>query len=141
VAMRLPAIYGPGERTPRALPNFLRAVARGERPVVYGDGADLRDQIHVRDAASAIALAVGGSAEGIFNVADGAPHSIIELARVALSLAGLGGEPEFRPRAKPRRDFHMRIERARAELGYAPAIALQAGMAEELAWITAGEAG
>ena len=138
VALRLPAIYGPGERTPRALPNFLRAVADGARPGIHGDGADLRDQIHARDAANAIALAVGGTAEGIFNVADGEPHSIAELAGTAIEVAGIGGKPEFSPRQKPRRDFHMRIAKARAELGFAPEVALRDGMAEQLAGLRAG---
>ena len=93
VALRFPAIYGPGEHTPRALPNFLRAVANGARPTIHGDGADLRDQIHARDAANAIALAASGTAEGIFNVADGAPHSIAELARTALEVAGIDARP------------------------------------------------
>ncbi len=44
VALRLPAVYGPDERVARALPNFLRRVAAGERPVIHGDGTDRRDR-------------------------------------------------------------------------------------------------
>jgi nucleoside-diphosphate-sugar epimerase len=135
IALRFPAIFGPGEHTPRALPNFLRAAANGARPTIHGDGGDLRDQIHARDAANAIALAIGGTAEGIYNVADGEPHSIAELASTALEVAGVEGQPEFSPRQKPRRDFHMNIAKARAELGFAPEIALRDGMAEQLAWL------
>lgn len=139
VALRMPAIYGPGEHTPRALPNFLRQVARGERPVVFGDGADLRDQLHVRDAARALALAITSGASGIYNVADGEPHSIAQLATTALELSGLGGAPELRPRVKPRVDGHMSIARARAELGFSPGVRLRDGMAEQLAWLRASE--
>ena len=138
VALRMPAIYGPGEKTPRALPNFLRAVARGERPAIAGDGGDLRDQLHVADAASAIRLAVERPAHGIFNVADGERHSIEQLAQLAIELGGLGGEPERRERAKPRRDYHMSIDKARRELGFTPSVSLRAGMAEQLAWLRAG---
>jgi nucleoside-diphosphate-sugar epimerase len=137
LALRLPAIYGPGERTARALPNFLRAVSRGSRPKIFGDGSDLRDQIHVRDAADALVRGLTAAAGGVFNVADGMPHSILELAQTAMLLAGMPGAPELCPREKPRRDFHMDIDRARAELEIAPAIALSAGMAEELAWMRA----
>lgn len=138
VALRMPAIYGPGEKTPRALPNFLKAVARGERPAILGDGGDLRDQLHAADAARALVLALERPAHGIFNVADGERHSIDELARVALELGGIGGEPERRERVKPRRDYHMSIDKARRELGFAPSVALRAGMAEQLAWLRAG---
>ena len=95
-------------------------------------------EIHARDAAHAIALAAGGTAEGIFNVADGAPHSIAELARTALEVAGLDAQPELLPRQKPRRDFHMSIARARTQLGFEPQVALRGGMAEQLAWLRAG---
>lgn len=138
VALRLPAIYGPGEVTERALPNFLRRVARQERPVIAGAGEDLRDQLHVRDAARAVELAVFGSAHGIFNVADGHAHSIAELARTALRVSGLPGEPDFEPQQKPRYDFHMSIERARRELGFAPSISLEDGMREQLEWLRRG---
>jgi len=140
-ALRLPAIYGPGERTARALPNFLRAVSRGTRPTILGDGSDLRDQIHVRDAADALVAGLTAPAQGVFNVADGTPHSILELAQTAMQLAGMTGAPELRARQKPRRDFHMSIDRARAELGFAPATALSAGMAEELAWMRSEQPG
>ena len=138
VALRMPAIYGPGELTSRALPNFLRAAALGKTPVISGDGADLRDQLHARDAARAIELALEPTANGIFNVADGEPHSIAELATVAMQVAGLPGGPQHSERTKPRRDYHMNIARARAELGFAPRVALRDGAAEELAWLRAG---
>jgi nucleoside-diphosphate-sugar epimerase len=137
VALRFPAVYGPGETTSRALPNFLRAVARGELPSIQGDGQDLRDQIHVRDAARVVGLALDGAAGGIFNVSDGEPHSIEALARSALRVAGMTGEPSRSPRAKPRRDIHMSIELARQHLGFVPEVALEAGMAEQLAWLRA----
>ncbi len=138
VALRLPAIYGPGEVTERALPNFLRQVARRERPVIVGSGEDLRDQVHVQDAARAVELAVFGGARGIFNVADGHAHSIAELARTALRVADLPGEPEFRPAQRPRYDFHMSIERAQQQLGFAPTISLEDGMREQLEWLRRG---
>ena len=138
VALRLPAVYGPGERVARALPNFVRRVAAGERPVIHGEGRDQRDQIHARDAARAIACALGGGATGAYNVSDGVPHSILELARTAMQVAGMEGEPERRPAAKPPLDFHMTIDRARQALGFTPAVALAHGMAEQLAWVRAG---
>jgi UDP-glucose 4-epimerase len=135
VALRMPAVYGPGEKTPRALPNFLNAVLRGELPVLQGDGADLRDQLHVSDAARATLLAIEGEATGIFNVADGQAHAVRELAEVAIEIAGLGGAPRRLDRVKPRRDYHMSIDKAGRELGFEPKISLRTGMLEQLAWL------
>lgn len=136
VVLRMPAIYGPGETTSRALPNFLRQVARSERPVIFGDGLDQRDQLYVDDAASAIVAALDRG-EGVYNIADGEAHTIEAIARMAMSVAALDGEPERRPREKARVDFHMSIDRARAELGFAPRVALEEGMRLQLASIRA----
>jgi nucleoside-diphosphate-sugar epimerase len=135
VSLRMPAIYGPGEVTSRALPNFLRAVARGEPPVVAGDGADVRDQLHVRDAALAVELAILYGGSGIFNIADGEAHSIGEVAHGAMEVAGMAGEPRSVPRQKERRDYHMSIELAARELGFHPQVKLRDGMREQLEWL------
>lgn len=137
VALRFPAIYGPGELTARALPNFLRSVERGERPRVAGPGTDLRDQIHVRDAAAAVVRAVTSEATGIFNAADGQRHDIAALAATALAAAGMTGAPEQLPADKPTYDFHMSIAKVRTELGFVPRVSLLDGMKEQLAWLRA----
>lgn len=134
-ALRLPAIYGAGELTERALPNFLRCVARGERPRIVGSGSDLRDQVHVRDAATAVVQCALGAATGIVNIADGEPHSILQLAETAMAVAGLSGRPERLPAERPAYDFHMSIERARRELPFVPRVALADGMREQLDWL------
>lgn len=134
VALRMPAVYGPGEKTPRLLPNCLAKVAKGERPVIEGDGSDLRDQLYVDDAALAIALALEAeSAQGIYNVADGEEHSVAEVARTAMKVAGMSGEPDVADRKKPRLDYHMSIAKAQSELGFAPKVSLEEGMRRQLA--------
>ena len=135
VALRFPAIYGPGELTERALPHFLRLVAEGRRPVIAGNGQGLHDQVHVRDAARAIRLALESSACGIFNLADGEPHSILELAREAMRMAGVAGEPERVPEQEAHSGFHMSIDAARRVLGFEPSVTLADGMREQLTWL------
>jgi UDP-glucose 4-epimerase len=134
VALRMPAIYGPGEKTPRLLPNCLAKVARGERPVIEGDGGDLRDQLYVDDAALAVALALeADAAHGIYNVADGKEHSVAEIAKTAMKVAGMSGEPDASERKKPRLDYHMSIAKAERELGFKPNVTLEDGMRRQLA--------
>jgi UDP-glucose 4-epimerase len=135
VALRLPAIYGPGEITARALPNFLKCVAQGQRPTILGTGDDLRDQIHVRDSALAIVQSIKAEVSGIFNVTDGEPHSIRSLAEAAMAAAGLSGSPELLPSDRPSYAFHMSIEKARRELGFVPQVGLLDGMREQLSWL------
>ncbi len=135
VALRMPAIYGPGESTPRALPNFLKRVAAGEAPVIFGDGQDLRDQLFIDDAARAIVESIS-SGQGVFNIADGKPHSIEEIAELAVKVSGKKLEIERRERTKERYDFHMSIERARTELNFRGGVSLEDGMRAQYEWLT-----
>lgn len=135
LSLRMPAIYGPGEHVSRALPNFLRSVARGERPKIFGEGLDLRDQLHAADSALGVECALRSLRSGVYNLADGEPHSVLSLARAALAAGGMDGEPELLPAQKRRFDFHMNIAKIRAELGFEPRVSLAQGMAEQLRWL------
>jgi dTDP-L-rhamnose 4-epimerase len=97
IALRYHNVYGP--RMPRDTPYagvasiFRSAVAAGRPPLVFEDGAQRRDFVHVRDVAAAnrVALAAPAEVDGAFNVASGCPRTIGELA-AELSTAG-GGPP------------------------------------------------
>ncbi len=135
VALRFPALYGPGGHGCGLLSQLLQAVAAGKSPVIQGDSRDQHDLLHVRDAASACLLAVESDGHGIINVASGRAYSTAELAELTLSLSGRGHSPEYLPRIEPRRDNQMSIEKARQQLGFASAVPLEAGIAEQLAWL------
>jgi UDP-glucose 4-epimerase len=57
--------------------------------VIYGDGSQTRDFVHVSDVVNAIlALLRGGAAQGVFNVGYGREVSIGALAKTVLVLSG-----------------------------------------------------
>ncbi len=66
-AIRPPLVYGPGDRA--TLPLF-RAMRRGWLPVPAGGGGRF-SAIHADDLAAAIVRLASGSAQGIFDIADG----------------------------------------------------------------------
>jgi dTDP-L-rhamnose 4-epimerase len=92
-ALRYHNVYGP--RMPRETPYagvaalFTDALARGEAPRVFEDGAQLRDFVHVRDVARAnvLALTSAPAVDGPLNVSSGTPRSVGELAHALHSLA------------------------------------------------------
>ena len=95
VALRYHNVYGP--RMPRDTPYagvaaiFRSSLERGEAPLVFEDGGQRRDFVHVRDVARANVLALESPAvSGAFNVASGEPHTIEEMA---VALAGAYGGP------------------------------------------------
>ena len=114
---RLAGIYGPGRS------NLLRKFLAGEA-VVEGDGGRWLNQIHRDDAAAALLrLAQGDAPPGIYNVADDAPLTQLELypARWQRSLAGScrRGGPEDRNRKRGWTSKRVSNGRLRA-LGWRP---------------------
>lgn len=81
------------------IPNFLRALLKGESIFIFGDtyptpdGTCVRDYIHVCDLAHAhiMALEALGNDEpgGIYNLGNGAGFSNLEIARTCAQAAGL----------------------------------------------------
>jgi dTDP-L-rhamnose 4-epimerase len=75
---------------------FRSALARGEAPQVFEDGAQRRDFVHVRDVARAniCALTIDRPYDGPVNVASGDPHTVLEMATaIADSFGPMGLRP------------------------------------------------
>src|SRR5437763_3458572 len=85
VALRFFNVYGP-RQDPKseyaaAIPRFVTRLLSGERPIVYGDGLQTRDFVHVDDVVQANLLAAtSAKAPGeVINVASGRSSSLVEL--------------------------------------------------------------
>jgi dTDP-L-rhamnose 4-epimerase len=138
-ALRYHNVYGP--RMPRDTPYagvaslFASALAAGEAPRVFEDGAQRRDFIHVRDVAAANVAALKSiePVTGALNVASGRPRSVGEMARGLAEAAGAGAP---RPlitgeyRLGDVRHVFASTERARALLGFGAAEDFAQGMRE-----------
>ncbi|MDR7299959.1 dTDP-L-rhamnose 4-epimerase [Haloactinomyces albus] len=137
VALRYHNVYGP--RMPSNTPYagvaslFRSALARGEAPRVFEDGAQRRDFVHVRDIAAANVAAIEHGAEGFtaYNVCSGQPHTIGEMATALASAAG-GAEPVVTGRFRLGDVRHIVADpqRAQRELGFRAEIGFAEGMAE-----------
>ncbi|MGW5264102.1 NAD-dependent epimerase/dehydratase family protein [Microbispora sp. NPDC004025] len=141
IALRYHNVYGPG--MPRDTPYsgvaaiFRSALEAGRAPLVFEDGGQRRDFVHVGDVAAAnlAALDALGSAPpgGLraYNVASGEPRTIGDLA-TALSAARGGPAPEVtgRYRLGDVRHIVASPDRAAAELGFRARISFADGMRE-----------
>ena len=99
VALRYGNVYGPrqdphGEAGVVAI--FFGRLAEGERPRIFGDGRQTRDYVFVSDVVRAT-LAAAGRPGGVFNVGTGIETSVLELAELCRSVAGVDVEPELAP--------------------------------------------
>lgn len=139
VSLRYHNVYGPGmpRDTPYAgVASFFRsALARGEGPRVFEDGAQRRDFVHVRDVAAAnVAALEASSAAGVltaYNTGSGEPHTVGEMAR-ALAAAYGGPEPVVTGEYRLGDVRHITADsaRLRADLGWKPEVGFADGMAE-----------
>jgi dTDP-L-rhamnose 4-epimerase len=124
---------------------FAARLLNGNRPTVYEDGFQRRDFVSVLDVALACRLAMErpASAGMVLNVGSGRRYSIREIAeRVAEAV----GREDLRPattgkyRVGDIRHCFADITLARAVLGYEPAVALDAGLAELAEWLQSQQA-
>jgi dTDP-L-rhamnose 4-epimerase len=136
-ALRYHNVYGPG--MPRDTPYagvaaiFLSALRHGAAPVVFEDGGQRRDFVHVRDVAAATVLAAERHVPGVraYNVGSGTPRTVGDLA-VELSRATDGPAPRVSGdyRLGDVRHITADSSRLKAELGWSPQVDFEQGIAE-----------
>ena len=143
VVLRYFNIFGPRQnlesRYGAVIPLFITAALRGERPVIFGDGAQTRDFTFVTNVVDANVLACHAPAEEVagevFNIGSGEGTSISELWRRIGDLVGVDLEPSHEaPRAGDVRHSVASITRGRERLGYAPVVTLEEGLQRTIAY-------
>ena len=151
VALRYHNVYG--ARMPRDTPYagvasiFRSALAAGRAPLVFEDGGQRRDFVHVTDVARANVLAVTapGVVGGAYNIASGESHTVLEMAR---AIASAHPDATAEPRVVPQyrlgdvRHVFGAADRARTGLGFVAQVPFEAGMREfATAKLRGGESG
>jgi UDP-glucose 4-epimerase len=85
VSLRYFNVYGPRQSADGAdagvIPIFVKALTEGRAPIIYGDGTQTRDFIHVSDVVRATIAAARAPdpGDGVFNVATGCDATVLEV--------------------------------------------------------------
>ncbi len=125
------ALHGP--QPPTVLNLFADRILKGQPVILHASRRNSRDFVHVKDAARALALAVGHpEAEGIFNIGSGRETTLLDAAQRLARRAGVPLRVDFRPREGRLRRAAADIRRARRELGFRPSVPLDRGLRELL---------
>jgi CDP-paratose 2-epimerase len=152
VVFRMSCIYGPhqhGNEDQGWIAHFLLRAAAGEPVTIFGDGAQVRDVLHVSDLVEAMvrvsasmedgAASASAASEGsVFNVGGGARNtlSLRELLRLIEELDGR--RPEVRhepPRTGDQRWYVSDVTRLRHAVGWEPRVGVAHGVAALHAWL------
>jgi dTDP-L-rhamnose 4-epimerase len=148
VALRFFNVYGPGQ----ALSNPYTGVAaifgsrllNGKPPIIFEDGEQSRDFIHVSDIVEGITLALGSdeAVDHPINLGTGRPTTINQMADAIAAGLGSDVEPERveQYRAGDIRHCYADVTRAEKLLGFRAAVDLDRGMADLIDWVRAQEA-
>ncbi len=143
VALRYFNIYG----TRQSLSNpytgvmaiFSSRLLNRNRPLIFEDGLQSRDFVHVSDIvrANLLALEKDEAAGRVYNVGTGRPTTVLRVAEALAEQLDFSEPPEVvgKYRAGDIRHCVADISRARRELGYEPRVSLEEGMRELLAWL------
>ncbi len=144
VALRFFNVYGPYQALSNpytgVLAIFAARLLNRRAPLVFEDGRQRRDFVHVRDVARAVALALDtedGAGE-VLNIGSGDAYTIEEIGRL---LATALDRPEIAPevsqtfRVGDIRHCFADTTRARAVLGYTPQVPLSSGLVELADWL------
>jgi dTDP-L-rhamnose 4-epimerase len=144
ISLRLFNVYGPRQSLSNpytgVLAIFISQILNGRAPVVFEDGGQTRDFIHVLDVARALADAATGPARGCcVNIGSGVATSISLLARQLCEALNPALTPEISGIFRRGDVRHCTADHARAAdvLRFSPRISLEAGLQHLVQWASA----
>jgi nucleoside-diphosphate-sugar epimerase len=138
VSLRYFTVYGPRQRPDMGFHKFLRAAIAGEPITVYGDGEQTRDFTFVADIVSATAAAARQGVPGrVYNVGGGSRVSVNQVLEMIARVSGRRPLVTVDPVQKgDMRHTYADTSLAQADLGFAPTVGLEQGLAAEYQWLT-----
>lgn len=141
VILRYFNVFGPRQRYDSdysgVITVFTNKLLNRETPVIFGDGKQTRDFVHVKDVVQANMLAMDSTAGGTFNISSGHATSILELLEM---LKRLTGTQDIQPHFTSQRPGDIvssvaSINKARVSLKYSPRISMMGGLAETVSCV------
>ncbi|APV45151.1 UDP-glucose 4-epimerase [Dehalogenimonas formicexedens] len=137
VILRFFNVYGPGQDSTSeyssVIPKFIHRVTSGQPPIIFGDGEQTRDFVHVDDVVSATILALGENARGVFNVGSGEAATLNHLTWLLLDITGNSLSPVYEAeRLGDIRHSVADINKVR-NIGYMPVVELRSGLEQMVA--------
>jgi len=135
--------YGPYQFPEKVIPLFS-ALALSDSPLtLYASTENRREWLHVRDHCRAVELVLlDGAAGETYHVGSGEEASIMEIADGVLAATGRDASLKTIVPDRPGHDRRYLLDssKIRRELGWAPTVTFEQGLAETVAWYAANEA-
>jgi len=146
ISLRYFNVFGPNQdpnsQYSAVIPKFIKAVLRGAKPVVYGNGEQSRDFTFVDNVVD-INLLSAKSEKGfgeVFNVGCGDQISLNQLLKMLKDILKVNFDADYEV-ARPGDVLHSRadISKAKEILGYSPEIEMKEGLIRTIDWYKQNE--
>jgi UDP-glucose 4-epimerase len=140
VGLRYMNIYGPRMDDKgvyvSVIMKVLDRIDQGLPPIVFGDGSQVFDFVHVDDVARANLLALTAPAtDEFYNIGMGVRTSIRELVEELLDITGSDLAPEYRPQEQMFVTHRVgSTEKAERDLGFRATVPLRDGLQSVVEW-------
>ena len=128
--------FGPGEDARRLIPKTCLRLLRGER-ISFDAASQVRDFLHVEDAAGAVAALAQSSVSGPVNIASGEPRSVRAVVEEIAKCLGAEDRVEFGDAAPPAdepQSISASIGRLRSLTNWRPAATFSERIAQACEW-------
>jgi dTDP-glucose 4,6-dehydratase len=128
--------YGPYQFPEKVIPLFVTNLIDGVKVPLYGDGLNVRDWLHVDDHCRGIQLALERGEPGEFyNIGGGRELTNKELTSLLLDACDVGWEMVEYVEDRKGHDRRYSVDHGKlAQLGYAPQVSFEDGLAETVQW-------
>jgi len=129
--------YGPYQFPEKIIPLFVTNLVDGGTVPLYGEGANLRDWLHVDDHCRAVHLVLEGGRPGeVYNIGGGFELSNRELTALLLDSCGAGWDSVVQVKDRKGHDLRYSVDtgKIRSELGYEPKVGFREGLRETVTW-------
>ena len=132
--------YGPYQYPEKLIPYFILRVMDGKKVPLYGDGAHVRDWVHVEDHCAALERCLlAGKPGEMYNIGAGNERSNKAIARFILKHFGADESQIEFVADRPGHDRRYALDAAKIgeELGWASETDFEAGLADTILWYRA----
>jgi dTDP-glucose 4,6-dehydratase len=130
--------YGPYQFPEKVIPLFVTNLLDGKSVPLYGDGLNIRDWLHVDDHCRAIQMVLADGRPGeVYNIGGGVELTNRDLTQRLLDACEREWSTHVtyvEDRKGHDRRYSLSDDKLRNELGYAPQVSFDTGLAETVQW-------
>ncbi len=129
--------YGYFQYPEKFIPLIITNLLEDKPVPVYGEGKNIRDWIFVEDCCAGIAAVLeGGKAGEVYNVGGESEKKNIDIVKIILELLGKDSSYIKFVKDRPGHDYRYALDntKIKKELGWAPKVNLEKGLAETVEW-------